>query len=507
MISSGRMVRLVPAAARGVGRHNMQAARAFSVAGQGRLSAAPRSLGPNGLDRPLLSPRLTLTPTRPLSTPALPEHILVNLPALSPTMEMGTVVSWEKKEGDQLSEGDLLAEIETDKATMGFETPEEGWLAKIFIPAGSKDVPLGKLLCIIVSNEEDIAAFKDFKPTDDAPAPATSSPAPETSAAAAAAPAPSAATPAPVAAAAPASAAPAGIVFASPYAKKLAKEKGVDLGAVAASTGKGASTDSIVQGSDVEAWLAAGAPVPASAPAAAAAAPVAPVAPSTGVPVTGMRATIARRLVEAKSTVPEYYLSVDVQMDAINELRSTLNAALAASGSKLSVNDFIIKASALACQQVPECNSQWAGDVIRQFSSVDVSVAVATEGGLITPIVASADTKGLKAISDDVKRLAAKAREGKLQPHEYQGGTFSVSNLGMGGVRSFVAVINPPQSCILAVGETRPCVVPCSEQGHRTVSQVTVTLTCDHRTVDGAVGARWLQVFKGYLEAPHTMLL
>jgi len=505
MISSGRMVRLVPAAARGMGRHNMRAARAFSGAGQGRLSAAPRSLGLNGLAGPLLSPCLTLTraPARPLSTPALPEHILVNLPALSPTMEMGTVVSWEKKEGDQLSEGDLLAEIETDKATMGMETPEEGWLAKIFIPAGAKDIPLGKLLCIIVSNEEDIAAFKDFKPTDDAPAPATS--APETPAAAAApTPAPSAAAPVP--AAAPASAAPSGIVFASPYAKKLAKEKGVDLQAVAASTGKGASTDSIVQGSDVEAWLAAGAPVPASAPAAAA--PVAPSAPSTGVPVSGMRATIARRLVEAKSTVPEYYLSVDVQMDAISELRSTLNAALAASGSKLSVNDFIIKASALACQQVPECNSQWAGDVIRQFSSVDVSVAVATEGGLITPIVASADTKGLKAISDDVKRLAAKARDGKLQPHEYQGGTFSVSNLGMGGVRSFVAVINPPQSCILAVGETRPVVVPCdSEQGHRTVSQVTVTLTCDHRTVDGAVGARWLQVFKGYLEAPHTMLL
>lgn len=284
----------------------------------------------------------------------------------------------------------------------------------------------------------------------------------------------------------------------------------MDLRAVAGSTGKGGTTDSIVQGTDVEAFLAAGSPAPASVPAPApAAAAAAPAAGATELPVTGMRATIARRLVEAKSTVPEYYLSVDVDMGAVAELRSTLNAALAPSGSKLSVNDFVIKASALACKAVPECNSSWAGDVIRQYNTVDVSVAVATEGGLITPIVTSADTKGLKAISDDVKRLAAKAREGKLQPSEFQGGTFSVSNLGMGGVRSFVAVINPPQSCILAVGETRPVVVPCgdSEAGYRTAQQVTVTLTCDHRTVDGAVGARWLQAFKGYLETPATMLL
>ncbi|XP_053697705.1 dihydrolipoyllysine-residue acetyltransferase component of pyruvate dehydrogenase complex, mitochondrial [Sabethes cyaneus] len=439
-----------------------------------------------------------------------PAHSKVLLPALSPTMELGTIVSWEKKEGDKLNEGDLLAEIETDKATMGFETPEEGYLAKILVPAGQKDVPIGKLVCIIVENEADVAAFKDFKDTG----------APAAKPAAAAPPSPAAAppvpTPPPVAAAPPPpppppaqpSATPLTAVeqrgprvYASPMAKRLAEQQRLRL------EGKGSGLFGSLTSKDLAGLQAAGA---ADDHVPAAAAPSIPAgAAFVDIPVSNIRAVIAKRLLESKTTIPHYYLTVDVNMDKINKLRSKFNKQLEKDGVKLSINDFIIKASALACKKVPEANSAWMGAIIRQFDAVDVSVAVSTDRGLITPIVFGADRKGLTDISKDVKNLAAKAREGKLQPQEFQGGTFSVSNLGMFGVTHFSAIINPPQSCILAIGGTQKRIVPDkdSEQGWKESDYVAVTLSCDHRTVDGAVGARWLQYFRQFLEDPHSMLL
>ncbi|XP_054722875.1 dihydrolipoyllysine-residue acetyltransferase component of pyruvate dehydrogenase complex, mitochondrial-like [Uloborus diversus] len=432
-----------------------------------------------------------LSSVRKFSSDGLPSHHRVPLPALSPTMEMGTIVSWEKKEGDKLNEGDLLAEIETDKATMGFETPEEGYLAKILVPAGTRDVPLGKLLCIIVSNEEDVAAFKDFVDTGEPvaakpPAPPAAAPPPPP----VSAPPPPAAIPHAAAVAPPSSSR----VFASPLARTLAGEKGIDLAGV-----RGSGPDGRIRAQDLEGVSPS-------------AAPLSGVAPSAGyvdIPLTNMRQVIARRLLQSKQTIPHYYLSVDVVMDRILNLRKDLNDMLGKDGVKLSVNDFILKASALACKKVPEVNSSWQETFIRQFNSVDICVAVSTEAGLITPIVFSADSKGLSTISSDMKALAAKAREGRLRPEEFQGGTFTVSNLGMFGVKNFSAVINPPQSCILAVGGTEDTIIPddSRESGYRTAKVMSVTLSCDHRVVDGAVGAQWLAHFKKLLERPETMLL
>jgi len=455
----------------------------------------------------------------------LPDHFKVNLPALSPTMEMGTLVSWAKEEGDELAEGDLLAEIETDKATMGFETPEEGYLAKILIPAGTKDIPLGKLLCIIVNDEASVAAFKDFTGDESAAAPAPAAaapPAPAASAPPAAAPVAAAPTAAP-AAAPPAAAAPAGRVIASPLARTIAAEKGINLMGVS-----GSGPDGRIRAVDVQqAPVAAPAPVaaappPAPAPVAAAPAPVAPAPPPptpavpapagsfVDIPLTNVRQIIAKRLLQSKTTIPHYYLSVDVEMDDVLALRKELNNALGDGGPKLSVNDFILKASALSCLKVPECNSSWQDTYVRQFNSCDISVAVATDNGLITPIVFGAEKKGLSSINTEVATLAAKARDGKLQPHEFQGGTFTVSNLGMFGVKNFSAIINPPQACILAVGGAEHRLLPArgdSESKWRSAHVMSVTLSCDHRVVDGAVGAQWLQHFKKYLEKPSTMLL
>ncbi|VDM53158.1 unnamed protein product [Angiostrongylus costaricensis] len=415
----------------------------------------------------------------------MPPHKRVALPALSPTMEHGTVVSWQKQEGDQLSEGDLLCEIETDKATMGFETPEEGYLAKIVIPEGTKDVPIGKLLCIIVENESDVAAFKDFK-DDGSGAPA---------------PAPSAAT-SPLPPPSPSSAAaPGGRVSATPYAKKLASEQGLDLNAVS-----GTGPHGRILASDL-----ARAPSTGFAGSAVGKAAGVPGAQYTDIPLTNMRRTIAKRLTESKSTIPHYYLTSEINMDALLKVREKLNDLLAkgtVGGTKISINDFIVKASALACLRVPEANSFWMESFIRQNNTVDVSVAVSTPAGLITPIVFNAHAKGLATISSEINELAARARDGKLQPNEYQGGTFTVSNLGMfGSISDFTAIINPPQSCILAVGGAETKMIPCDKEGYRSVKVMKVTLSCDHRVVDGAVGAVWLRHFKEFLEKPHTMLL
>nr|CAH7726886.1 unnamed protein product [Callosobruchus chinensis] len=422
-----------------------------------------------------------------------PAHTKVSLPALSPTMESGTIISWEKKEGDKLNEGDLLAEIETDKATMGFETPEEGYLAKILIPAGSKDVPIGKLVCIIVENEADVAAFKDFK-DDSAAAPAAAAPKPAAPAPAAPAPAaPVTPPPVPPPAAAPAPPEPAaagGRVYASPMAKRLAEQRNIRLQAAGA------------------------APAAPGAPPTAAAAPISvPPPPSSSpyvdIPVSGMRATIAKRLLQSKTTVPHYYLTIEVNVDKLLQCRQEFNKKLEKQGVKLSVNDFIIKAVAMACKKVPEANSHWMESNIRQFNNVDVSVAVSTDKGLITPIVFGADQRGVTDISKTVKALAAKAREGKLQPQEYQGGTISISNLGMFNVDNFSAIINPPQSCILAVGSTTQRLIPDqdAEKGFKSSNYLTVTLSCDHRVVDGAVGAKWLQALRSHLEDPVSMII
>ncbi|XP_026495638.1 dihydrolipoyllysine-residue acetyltransferase component of pyruvate dehydrogenase complex, mitochondrial isoform X4 [Vanessa tameamea] len=407
---------------------------------------------------------------------SLPTHSKVNLPALSPTMESGSIVSWEKKEGDKLSEGDLLCEIETDKATMGFETPEEGYLAKILIPAGTKGVPVGKLLCIIVENEADVAAFKDFK--DDSAA------APPPAAAAPAAPAPPApAAPAPAAprpAAAPAPAADQhSRIYASPMARRLAELKNLRLGAAAA------------------------APTPPPAPA--------PGATYTDIPLSGMRETIAKRLSAAKQTIPHYQLCATVNVEKLLEMRKDVNARLAAEKSdvKVSVNDFILKAVAAACKRVPTVNSHWMDTFIRQFSNVDVSVAVATPTGLITPIIFNADSRGIIDISTNMKELAGKAKDGRLQPHEYQGGTVTVSNLGMFGITMFNAIINPPQSLILACGGLQEIVIPDKNepQGFRLAKFITFTASADHRVIDGAVGAQWMKVLKENIENPANIIL
>ncbi|CAO1367735.1 unnamed protein product [Diamesa tonsa] len=430
-----------------------------------------------------------------------PAHTRVLLPALSPTMELGTIVSWEKKEGDKLNEGDLLAEIETDKATMGFETPEEGYLAKIMYPAGSKDIPIGKLVCIIVESEDDVAAFKDYK--DDgaaaAPKPAAAAPAP-------AAPAPVASAPAP-----PPAPRPAGVqtaseqkfgdrVLASPMAKRLAEQQKIRL------EGRGSGMYGSLTSKDLSGLGSSDAAPKSSAPAGVV---FPPGTAYVDIPVSNVRGVIAKRLLESKNTIPHYYLTVDCNVDKVMALRAQFNKDLEKSGAKLSVNDFIIKAAAIACKKVPEVNSSWMGNVIRQFDSVDVSVAVSTDNGLITPIVFSADRKGIESISQDVKALAAKARDGKLQPAEFQGGTFTVSNLGMFGVSHFCAIINPPQSCILAIGGTskRLVIDESSEKGFKESVFLSVTMSADHRTVDGAVGARWLQYFRKYMEDPTTMLL
>lgn len=434
---------------------------------------------------------------------SLPSYEKVLLPNLSPTMEVGTIVAWEKEEGDRIEEGEVLALIETDKSTMEMETPEEGYLAKILLPAGSKDVQINQLIAIIVSEESDIAAFKDFTGGEESPAAAQEEKTPSQSEPVAV---PVAATSEPIATPTASSTAR---VFASPLAKRTASERGIDINSVSGSGPRGRITVE-----DVEAHkgpVAAAAPVRTVQPTPPAATPLPqPVAGATftDMDLSNMRKTIAKRLTESKQTVPHYYLSVDVNMDEVVALRKTLNES-GKGEYKLSVNDFIIKASALSLLKVPECNSQWMNDFIRQFHNVDISVAVSTDGGLITPIIVDADKKGLTAINSDVVQLAEKARNKTIQPHEFVGGTFTISNLGMFGVTNFSAVINPPQSCILAVGATEDRIIPdtTSENGYKSAKMMSVTLSCDHRVVDGAVGAQWLKTFRSYLEKPITMLL
>jgi len=438
-----------------------------------------------------------------------PPHVKVTLPALSPTMEMGSIVTWEKKEGDKVSEGDLLCEIETDKATMGFETPEEGYLAKIFIEAGTRDIPIGKLLCIIVEDQEDVAKFADFDASSVAETPAAAA-APPAPAATPAPPPPPPAAAAPTPAAAPVQrSAPVagGKVFASPAAKRVAAEKGIDLSQIKSGSGM----DGMITSKDVESFKpAAAAPAPSSLLTSFPAASPQDLAGSgvySDAEASGIRKVIAKRLQQSKHEIPHYYLTVECRMDKIMALRKEINATYEKEGVKLSVNDFVIKAVALACKRVPECNSAWMETFIRTFHTCDVSVAVDTGSGLITPIVTGVEAKGLAEISESVKEMAGRAKVGKLAPHEYQGGTITVSNLGMFGINQFTAIINPPQACILAVGGTEKKVVVGADGGPSVANMMRVTMSCDHRVVDGAVGAQWLQHFKKFMENPQAMLL
>jgi len=432
----------------------------------------------------------------------------LKMPALSPTMEEGTLAKWLVKEGDEVKSGDILAEIETDKATMEFEAVDEGTIAKILVPEGTDGVKVGAPIAILAGEGEDVSATAPKADTAPAEPPkAAAAPAPKADETPKAAAAPAQApveTPAapPQPAATPRT--EGDRVKASPLARRLAEAQGIDLNAL-----QGSGPGGRIVRADVDAAVGK---APAAAPAAAttAAATPAPAAVSTEIPheavkLSNMRKTIARRLTEAKQTIPHYYLTVDIQLDALLKLRSELNKGLESRGVKLSVNDLLIKALAVALIEVPTANVSFAGDQLIKYSRADISVAVAIPDGLITPIIVGADTKSLSVISKEMADLAARAREGKLQPQEYQGGTASISNLGMFGTKQFDAVINPPQGMILAVGagEKRPYVINDSLQ---IATVMSATGSFDHRAIDGAEGAKLVAAFKRLVESPLGML-
>ena len=435
----------------------------------------------------------------------MPTEIL--MPALSPTMEEGTLAKWLVKEGDTVASGDIIAEIETDKATMEFEAVDEGVIGKILVPDGSEGVKVNTAIAVLLEDGEsaddigDASAPSAVEPPAAAPTPAT----------------------APSAPAAPAPVAQDGTrIFASPLARRIAADKGVDLAALTGSGPRGRIVKADVEAAAPGTKAPAAAATPASAATAPAPAPApaaAPTGPDTDmvkrmyegrdyeeVTLDGMRKTIAARLSEAKQTIPHFYLRRDIKLDALLAFRAQLNKQLEARGVKLSVNDFIIKAVANALQQVPDCNAVWAGDRILKLKPSDVAVAVAIEGGLFTPVLKDADMKSLSALSAEMKDLAARARDRKLAPQEYQGGSFAISNLGMFGIDNFDAIVNPPHAGILAVGSgvKKPVV---GEDGEVTVATVmSVTMSVDHRVIDGALGAELLKAIVENLENPVAML-
>jgi pyruvate dehydrogenase E2 component (dihydrolipoamide acetyltransferase) len=436
----------------------------------------------------------------------MPIEIL--MPALSPTMTEGNVTKWLKKEGDEVHSGDVLAEIETDKATMEFEAVDDGRLGRILVPEGAEGIKVNQPIALLLGEGEDPSALDKLAEKPAAPVAAVSAPEPLR-----------AAEPRPAAQPAPGRGGNGkGRIFASPLARRMAQQAGLDLAAITGSGPQGR----IVK-ADIEAALSAERPPAAPARPVAQSQPAPPVTlapvpvlskervlalagnpPYTERPLTAMRRVIARRLTESKQTVPHFYLTVDCEIDELLKFRSELNAK--SDAYRISVNDFVIRAAALALRQVPAANASWSDEAILVWDRVDIAVAVALEDGLITPIVKNADRKGLAAIANETKDLAARARAGKLKLEEFQGGTFSISNLGMFGVRDFAAVINPPHGGILAVGagEQRPVV----KNGALAIATVmSCTLSCDHRAVDGAVGAQFLAAFKKLVEDPLTMLL
>jgi pyruvate dehydrogenase E2 component (dihydrolipoamide acetyltransferase) len=437
--------------------------------------------------------------------------IELKMPALSPTMEEGTLAKWLVKEGDRVASGDILAEIETDKATMEFEAVDEGTVAKILVPEGSEGVKVGAPIAIIAGEGEDASSAASAAPKADTapPAPPKAPPAPkadETPKAPQPPKAPVETPPAPSAPAAPR--AEGDRIKASPLARRLAQAQNIDLASL-----QGSGPGGRIVRADID---AAAGKAPTAAPARAAAAPapaqhlVMPgpmeqAIPHEEVKLSNIRKTIARRLTEAKQQVPHIYLTVDIQLDALLKLRGELNKGLESRGVKLSVNDLLIKALAQALIEVPECNVAFAGDHMLKYSRADISVAVSIPAGLITPIIAHADTKSVSAISAEMKELAGLARDGKLQPQQYQGGTASLSNMGMFGIKQFEAVLNPPQGMIMAIGagEKRPYVINDSLQ---IATVMSATGSFDHRAIDGADGARLMQAFKRLVESPLGML-
>jgi len=446
------------------------------------------------------------------------------MPALSPTMTEGTLARWLKKEGDEVRAGDVLAEIETDKATMEVEAVDEGVLSKILVPDGTAGVKVNAPIAVLTADGEEAAA---------PPPKAAAAPAPAPAPAASAAPAPAPAAPAPMANGHDSGGQHSDRVFASPLARRMAKQANIDLSSI-----KGSGPNGRIIRADIEARGASGAaqpspveaqaggrevdapqaepvqqvaPVqPAPTPAPAAKPPAAPItAPHQLVPNSTMRKIIARRLLESHQQVPNFYVTMDIEIDALLTLRADLNARAPKDGPgvfKLSVNDLVIKAAAAALRRVPKVNASYTEDAVVVYDDIDISVAVSMPDGLITPIVRKADQKGLAAISNEMKDLGARAKSGKLKPEEFQGGSFSISNLGMFGVKQFTAIINPPQAGILAVGagEKRPVV----KDGALAVATVmTCTLSVDHRVADGALGAEWMAVFKGIVEDPLSLML
>ncbi|GAX73834.1 hypothetical protein CEUSTIGMA_g1284.t1 [Chlamydomonas eustigma] len=447
-------------------------------------------------------------PAAKSSTSTFPPHQVLNMPSLSPTMNQGNILDWKKKVGDPVAAGELYCDVETDKATMGWESQEDGFVAQLLLPSGSKDVVVGTPAIVIVEEKESVSAFAQYTASDALGGSKPSAPAAQATPASATTPSTAAAPAAPNTTAV---AAPAGSrIKASPYAKKLAQEAGISLAGIA-----GTGPEGRIVAEDVQKAITSGKASPAGSVSAPAAAPTATsavpvqvfssVSTYIDIPHTQIRRVTAQRLLESKQTIPHYYLTVECQVDAMLKLREQINAS--GTGSKISVNDFVIKAASLALKKVPGVNSSWQKDFIRQYSNVDVSVAVQTPTGLLTPIIKDSDKKGLASISSDVKALAAKAKEGKLQPAEFMGGTFTISNLGMYGVKQFAAIVNPPQAAILAVGSVDKKVVLAKSGQFEQASALHVTLSCDHRVIDGAMGAEWLQAFRGYLENPYTMLL
>jgi len=492
--------------------------------------------------------------------------IEIKMPALSPTMEEGTLAKWLVKEGDHIGPGDIMAEIETDKATMEFEAVEEGTLAKIAIPEGTENVKVGTIIAMLAEEGEeagDIAVPDESAAPAPTPQPAPSpAPAPKPPESSAPSPSPPPAakdgpaasptarklaeangidlsqiegtgpkgkitkgdveaamggggaasvtganTPDPEASASSAPAVSSDRIIASPLARRMAEQQGIDLAQV-----KGTGPNGRIVKADIDSFDGSAAPAPA--PAEAADAPAAPApkdVPDHGAPfeeekLSNVRKVIARRLTESKQTVPHYYLTIDIRLDPLLDLRKQLNASLEPDGIKLSVNDLLIKALARALMRVPQCNVSYHGDTMRRYSRADISVAVAAPSGLITPVITHADTKGLAQISSEMKELAGKAREGKLMPHEYQGGTASLSNLGMYGIKQFDAVINPPQGMILAVGsgQQQPYVID-GEIKPATVLHASGSF--DHRAIDGADGAQLMEAIKSLVENPMGLLV
>jgi pyruvate dehydrogenase E2 component (dihydrolipoamide acetyltransferase) len=430
----------------------------------------------------------------------MPIEIL--MPALSPTMTEGNLAKWLKKEGDEVHSGDVLAEIETDKATMEVEAVDDGKIGRILVPEGAQGIKVHEPIALLLGEGEDASAIEKFRVPAPQPAPVAESSVESVQ-------------PMPAVSAAPAKERGNGRIFASPLARRMAQQAGLDLAAI-----RGSGPQGRIVKSDIEAALSPGRVAPAPAPARTGVAPQpAPAAPAlskervaalagnpryTERPLSAMRRVIARRLTESKQSVPHFYLTSDCEIDALLKIRTELNAK--SDAYRISVNDFVIRAAALALRQVPAANASWSDDAILLWDTVDIAVAVALDDGLITPIVKMADRKGLATIANETKDLVARARAGKLKLEEFQGGTFSISNLGMYGVRDFAAVINPPHGGILAVGagEQRAVV----KDGALAVATVmSCTLSCDHRAVDGAVGAQFLAAFKKLVEDPLTMLL